>query len=147
MVAAGVMSPLGAGLEATRQALREARDCISPVTRFSVAQCRCTTAGQVDDCWLAEVVPNDRKAQRLHRVSRMMIAALRELLAQAPDFRPELMVVGTTSGGMSFGEHYYRALQQSDAHARQVPSWIANYPPQKPAADALEACGLAPPAR
>ena len=145
VVAAGVVSPLGAGLEATRSALREARDCVSAVTRFSVAQCRCTTAGQVEDRWLAEVVPDDRKAQRLHRVSRMMIAALRELLAQAPAFRPDLMVVGTTSGGMSFGEQYYRALQQSDGRTRQVPSWIANYPPQKPAADALEACGLAAP--
>ena len=41
----------------------------------------------------------------------MMIGALAELLEQAPDFRPELTVVGTTSGGMSFGEQYYRALQ------------------------------------
>ncbi|MGH8164994.1 MAG: beta-ketoacyl synthase N-terminal-like domain-containing protein, partial [Rhodanobacteraceae bacterium] len=145
VVAAGLVSPLGTGLEETRKALREARDCVSPVTRFSVAQCRCTTAGQVDDRWLAEVVPNDRKARRLHRVSRMMIAALRELLAQAPEFQPDLMVVGTTSGGMSFGEQYYRALQQRDARARQVPSWIANYPPQKPAADALQACGLTAP--
>ncbi|HEY2801063.1 MAG TPA: beta-ketoacyl-[acyl-carrier-protein] synthase family protein [Chthoniobacterales bacterium] len=145
VVAAGVVSPLGAGLEATRRALREARDCISPVTRFSVAQCRCTTAGQVDDRWLAEVVPNDRKARRLHRVSRMMITALQELLAQAPDFRPDLVVVGTTSGGMSFGEQYYRALQQPDVQTRQVPSWIANYPPQKAAIDALEASGLAAP--
>ncbi|MGH7937253.1 MAG: beta-ketoacyl-[acyl-carrier-protein] synthase family protein, partial [Chthoniobacterales bacterium] len=145
VVAAGVVSPLGAGLEATRTALREARDCVSPVTRFSVSQCRCTTAGQVDDDWLAGAVPNDRKARRLHRVSRMMIAALRELLAQAPAFRPDLMVVGTTSGGMSFGEQYYRALQHSDAPRHQVASWIANYPPQKPAADALEACGLPAP--
>ncbi len=142
MVAAGVVSPLGAGLAATRAALREARDCVTPVTRFSVEQCRCTTAGQVPDDLLAKVLPNDRKAGRLHRVSRMMILALRELLAQAPEFRPELAVVGTTSGGMSFGEKYYRALQQADARAQRLPTWIANYPPQKPAVDALEACGL-----
>ena len=34
VVAAGVVSPLGAGLGATLAALREARDCVSPVTSF-----------------------------------------------------------------------------------------------------------------
>jgi 3-oxoacyl-[acyl-carrier-protein] synthase II len=145
VVAAGVISPVGAGLEATLASLRAARDCISPVERFPVEQCRCTTAGQVEDAWLAGVLPNDRRARRLHRASRMMIGALAELLEQAPGFRPELTVVGTTSGGMSFGEQYYRALQQPGARAADLPGWIANYPPQKPAVDALEACGLACP--
>ena len=137
VVAAGVISPLGAGLAETLTALREARDCVSPVTRFPVEQCRCRTAGQVSDEWLAQILPNERKARRLHRVARMTIFALEELLAQAPDFAPELTVVGTTSGGMSFGEQYYRALQRADGRARQFPSWIANYPPQKPIVDAL----------
>ena len=75
----------------------------------------------------------------------MMIAALAEVLEQAPGFQPQLTVVGTTSGGMSFGEQYYRALGQPAARRTQAPEWIANYPPQKPAIDALEACGLTSP--
>jgi 3-oxoacyl-[acyl-carrier-protein] synthase II len=142
VVAAGVVSPLGVGLAATLRALLEARDCVSPVTRFPVEQCRCSTAGQVADEWLRDVMPNDRKSRRLHRASRMMIGTLAELLEQAPDFRPELTVVGTTSGGMSFGERYYRTLQLAGTRAVGSPAWIANYPPQKPAVDALEACGL-----
>jgi len=145
VVAAGIVSPLGAGFEATLETLRRARDCVSPVTRFSVEQCRCTSAGQVEDAWLAGTVPNDRRTRRLHRASRMMICALAELVEQAPDFRPELTIVGTTSGGMSFGEQYYRALQQPEARAAKFPEWIANYPPQKPAVDALETCRLASP--
>lgn len=145
VVAAGIVSPLGAGLAATRDALREARDCVSPVTSFPVEQCRCTTAGQVADKWLADFAPNDRRARRLHRASRMMIGALTELRAQKPDFRPQLTVVGTTSGGMSFGEQYYRALQTPAGRMKRSPGWIANYPPQKPAIDALEACGLTSP--
>src|SRR4030095_8690835 len=90
---------------------------------------------------LRAVSPTHRKSRRLHRASRMMIGALAELLEQAPDFRPELTVVGTTSGGMSFGEHYYRALQLAGTRTAS-PAWIANYPPQKPTVDALEACGL-----
>jgi 3-oxoacyl-[acyl-carrier-protein] synthase II len=145
VVAAGVVSPLGVGFGATLEALREARDCVSPVTRFPTEQCRCTTAGQVADEWLAGVLPNDRKARRLHRASRMMIGALAELLEQAPGFRPELAVIGTTSGGMSFGEQYYRALQHPGARATGAPGWIANYPPQKAAVDALDAFGLTSP--
>ena len=145
VVAAGIVSPLGAGLEATREALREARDCVSPVTSFPVEQCRCTTAGQVAEEWLRDFAPNDRRARRLHRASRMMIGALRELRARAPEFRPQITVVGTTSGGMSFGEQYYRALQEPASRMRRSPGCIANYPPQKPAIDALEACGLTSP--
>ncbi len=145
VVAAGVVSPLGAGLGPTLAALREARDCVSPMTRFPIEQCRCSTAGQVADEWLTPFLPNDRKTRRLHRASHMMIAALAELLEQAPAFRPELMVVGTTSGGMSFGEQYYRVLQEPGARTTGTPGWIANYPPQKPAADALEAFGLTSP--
>jgi 3-oxoacyl-[acyl-carrier-protein] synthase II len=145
VVAAGIVSPLGVGLGATLAALREARDCVSSVTRFAVEQCRCSTAGQVSDEWLSDVLPNDRKARRLHRASRMMITALAELLEQAPGFRPELTVIGTTSGGMSFGEQYYRALQKPGTRAAAAPGWIANYPPQKPAIDALEVFGLTSP--
>lgn len=145
VVAAGVISPLGAGLEATHASLNAARDCVSPVERFPVAQCRCKTAGQVDDSWLLDLLPNDRRARRFHRASRMIIAALAEVLEQTPEFRPQLTVVGTTSGGMSFGEQYYRALQRPGTRAARVPEWIANYPPQKPALDALAACCLASP--
>jgi 3-oxoacyl-[acyl-carrier-protein] synthase II len=99
----------------------------------------------VADEWLKGVSPNDRKSLRLHRASRMMIGALAELLEQVPDFHPEITVVGTTSGGMSFGEDYYRALQQPGSRQARSPAWIANYPPQKPAVDALEACLLSSP--
>jgi 3-oxoacyl-[acyl-carrier-protein] synthase II len=145
VVAAGAISPLGAGLPATLEALREARDCVSPVSSFPVDQCRCTTAGQIKDAWLNDLLPDDRRFRRLHRASRMMITALRELLEQAPDFRPELTVVGTTSGGMSFGEEYYRALHRTKTRQARTAQWIANYPPQKPAIDALQACGLTSP--
>ena len=49
VVAAGVVSPLGFGLAETLDSLRRAKDCVTQVTRFSVAECRCKTAGQVPD--------------------------------------------------------------------------------------------------
>jgi 3-oxoacyl-[acyl-carrier-protein] synthase II len=140
IVAAGVVSPLGFGLAETLESLRSARDCIQPVTRFPVGKCRCKAAGQIPD----ERLPaweGKKEAQRHHRASGMMIAALGEALKQDPGLRPDLTVIGTTSGGMSFGESYYRSLssRQTAAHA---PSWIANYPPQKPVTDALEAFAI-----
>ena len=74
----------------------------------------------------------------------MMIFALDEALAQAPGFAPELTVVGTTSGGMTFGEEYYRALHARSS-LRRAPELIANYTPQKPVMDAQEALGISAP--
>jgi 3-oxoacyl-[acyl-carrier-protein] synthase II len=71
----------------------------------------------------------------------MMIAALSELHEQDRQFEPELTVIGTTSGGMSFGQDYYRALLNGRS-ARRAPEWVANYPPQKPVLDAQAAFGI-----
>src|SRR5258707_8083009 len=135
--AAGVVSPLGFGLTETLDSLRDARDCITAVTRFSVAECRCKTAGQISDDRLLSGLNKKLRAKRLHRASHMMIQALREAVMQAPQFEPELTVIGTTSGGMSYGERYYRSLCQS-GDLRHAPTWIANYPAQKPVIDAQE---------
>src|SRR6476469_4158779 len=109
VVAAGVISPLGSGLEETAESLRIGRDCVTPIARFSVEQCRCKTAGQVREDQMVSV-GSDRRRRRMHRASHMMIRALNEALAKAPGFQPQLTIVGTTSGGMTFGEEYYRAL-------------------------------------
>jgi 3-oxoacyl-[acyl-carrier-protein] synthase II len=145
VVAAGIVSPLGFGLHETLASLREGRDCVSPVTRFPVEHCRCKTAGQVSDARLAGAGEPQLRSGRLHRVAQMMILALGEALAQAPGFQPELSIVGTTSGGMTFGEEYYRGLKGGRISARRAASLIANYTPQKPVVDAQEAFGLSAP--
>ena len=144
VVAAGVVSPLGFGIDETAESLRVGRDCVAPVTRFETAQCRCKTAAEVADSGLIARMPNRRQSRRLHRAAQMMIVALQELRAQAASFEPELTVVGTTSGGMTFGEAYYRSLK-SQAALRRVPSLIANYTPQKAVMDAQEAVGISAP--
>ena len=144
VVAAGVVSPLGFGLTETAEALRAARDCITSVERFCVEQCRSKTAGQIPDGRLDEYRRRGRHSERLHRAAKMMIAALGEAVEQSPGFKPELTVVGTTSGGMTFGEEYYRALHAHTA-LRRTPLLIANYTPQKPIMDAQEAFGISAP--
>ncbi len=145
VVGAGIVSPLGLGLEESLGSLRDAKDCVTPVTAFPVDRCRCQTAGQVPDAWLAAADDLHEHPERLHRVARMMILALKEALQLTAEFTPELTVVGTTSGGMTFGEQYYRGLKTGGISARQAPTLIANYTPQKPVMDAQEAFGIAAP--
>jgi 3-oxoacyl-[acyl-carrier-protein] synthase II len=144
VVAAGIVSPLGFGLNETVNSLRAARDCVTPVTRFSVGQCRCKTAGQVPDERLLGRERKEGRARRLHRASHLMIHALQEAFSQDRQFEPELAVIGTTSGGMSYGEDYYRSLHRH-GDLRHSPAWIANYPAQKPVIDALEAFEISAP--
>jgi len=74
-----------------------------------------------------------------------MILAMKEALDQAGYYQPELTVVGTTSGGMTFGEQYYRGLTANGGSTNHAPSLIANYTPQKPVMDAQEAFGIGAP--
>ncbi len=124
VTAAGVISPLGFGLAETLESLRSAQDCVTPVMRFSVTQCRCKTAGQVSDSRLLASHAQIPRSGRLHRASHMMIQALQELVTQQPEFQPELTVVGTTSGGMSYGERYYRSLNGT-GDLRHAPTWMS----------------------
>lgn len=73
-----------------------------------------------------------------------MIAAMAELLELDPGFKPEITIIGTTSGGMSFGQDYCRALNRHET-LRRAPQWLANYPPQKPVLDAQNAFGISAP--
>jgi 3-oxoacyl-[acyl-carrier-protein] synthase II len=144
VTAAGVVSPLGFGLAETLESLQSARDCVTPVMRFSVTQCRCKTAGQISDSRLLSNHAQIPRSGRLHRASHMIIQALQEVITQQPDFKPQLTVIGTTSGGMSYGERYYRSLNAA-GDLRHAPTWIANYPAQKPMIDAQTLFGISAP--
>jgi 3-oxoacyl-[acyl-carrier-protein] synthase II len=144
VVAAGIVSPLGFGLAETTESLRNGRDCVTGVAQFSVAQCRCKTAGQIPDERLEKIGQGLPHSARQHRAARMVISAMQGIRQICPDFEPELTVVGTTSGGMTFGEKYYRSLQ-GRVQSHRSPTWIANYLPQKPIMDAQDAFGISAP--
>ena len=143
VVAAGIVSPLGFGSTETLQSLRQARDCVTPVTAFPVDKTRCKTAGQIDEERLLSTARRSRRDRRLHPASHMVITALAELLEDTPGFWPEIAIVGTTSGGMSFGEIFYRTLGNGNGCSAAL---IANYPPQKQIVDAMEKFGINVPA-
>jgi 3-oxoacyl-[acyl-carrier-protein] synthase II len=146
VTAIGVVSPLGVGSEETARALRTGHDGVMPVTAFDVSKTRCKTAGLVDMTRVKASLnaTKDRRERQRHPASLMMMAAAGEVRQGDGGFDPELLVIGTTSGGMSFGEAFYRAQvrkQQPKARA----AWLANYLPQKPVLDAEEAWPCAAP--
>ena len=136
ITAMGTVSPLGIGCREASRALRESRDCVAPVTMFDVSKCRSKTAGH------APFLPAED--ERLHPASRMMIAAALEARAGDAGFVPECAVIGTTSGGMSDGERYFRT---QSTRQRGQGALIANYPAQRPVLDALRALGSTAPAQ
>ncbi len=137
----GVVSPLGSDAVSNLQSLAEGKDSVTLVDRFDVSKTRCKTAGQIPDHWLDNAFRPGRTARRLHRGARMAALALREACASANGSSPELMVVGTTCGGMSYGEVFYRGLLSSNSR-RGSAGLIGNYTPQKSIQDALEGNGL-----
>ena len=138
----GVVSPLGQGLEGTARSLKEGHDGVRPVTTFDVSKTRCKTAGQAPAKLCIVAPPGDKSPWHRHAphpASFMMIAAAQELQRSDPGFQPELAVIGTTSGGMSFGEQFYRA-QVEKRRPRKRAAWLANYLSHKAVLDAQQAC-------
>ena len=136
ITAIGVVSPLGIGCTETERALREGRDCVQPVATFDVSKCRSKTAG-----YAPVLAAGD---ERLHPASRMMISAAQQTRTGDAGFVPELAVIGTTSGGMSDGEHFFRTQKtRSPQHAEM----LANYSAQRPVVDALRSLDSAAPAQ
>jgi 3-oxoacyl-[acyl-carrier-protein] synthase II len=137
----GIVSPLGPDSDSNLQSLLCARDAVTTVGSFDVSRTRCKTAGQIPDEWMKDAFPQRRSSSRLHRSARMVAMALHEACESAKRPCPELLIVGTTSGGMSYGELYYRRLLAT--HSRKgLARLVGNYMPQKPVLDALNANGL-----
>src|SRR5258707_10673182 len=92
----GIVSPIGNGASENLAGLRAGRDGVSTVTAFDVSKTRCKTAGQVNDDWLKDVFPANRRTQRLHRRSRMVAAALEAAMSMAGATSPELVAFSTS---------------------------------------------------
>lgn len=142
----GCVSPLGIGLPATLDSLLDSRDGISPVRLFSVEGSRARTAGQVDEALSERAVAVSPEAQGWSRPAQMVLLAMDEALRGAPGFVPEQTIVATTSGGMTLGEEFYRALVARDGIARTTRK-VRHYVPHEPVLQAMSALGLNTPVR
>ncbi len=104
----GIVSSLGSGLAATRQALAANRSGIRPLTLFPLLQDSPLPVGQA---------PPDTPAADLPRTHRLAQAAALQAMAEGPE-PPEAVIIGTTTGGILTTEALLRSDERDTARYR-----------------------------
>jgi 3-oxoacyl-[acyl-carrier-protein] synthase II len=145
---AGVVTALGLGWKANAEGFRAGHVAIRPVTVFDASRQRVKVAGEVR---LADAMPktrlSSRHLRRIDRASRMLLIAAHEAWRQAGWEPAENLpvVLGTTSGGMSLGEAYYRNAITTPGSHRNQPTRVVHYQAQRQALDLEEALSFSGP--
>src|SRR5262249_15259181 len=142
---AGIITAHGCGWEVNAAGFREGRRQFRAVTLFDVSRHRVRVASQVS---LPESIPTrrlpKRAAQRLDRAARLLLVAADEAWNRARlEGTTDLpIVLGTTSGGMSLGETYYRQAIEHPASSSKQASRVLHYLCQTQAMVLEEAFGF-----
>jgi len=142
----GCVSPLGCDVPATRLTLNAGRDGISTVRLFPVDTFQSRTAGQVPGEFEALAEGLHSASRDWPRAAKLVWLAMHEALSSRPGFVPDIVVAGTTSGGMDFGELFFRGLA-SGMPQRLARRWVRGYVPQQPVLEAMDAFGFDAPVR
>ncbi len=139
---AGIITALGTGWKTNAEAFRVGRTAFRPVSLFDVSRQRAKTAAEADlPLTLPQTHLDQRRLNRLDRAGKMLLLATHEAWQQAGWESAEKVpfVLGTTGGGMLFGEDYFRrALQQPYKHRGQAVRAVC-YQPQVQARLVMEA--------
>jgi 3-oxoacyl-[acyl-carrier-protein] synthase II len=144
----GIVSPLGNGWKANAAGFQSGRIAIRPVTLFDVSRQRVKVAAQA----VLPEIPlstrlEKRKLRRLDRGAQMLLLATQEAWTtsgwEPSDNLP--FVLGTTSGGMSLGEDYYRQATQTPGDRRKQASRVLHYQAQQQALSVAAAFGFGGP--
>jgi 3-oxoacyl-[acyl-carrier-protein] synthase II len=135
----GCISALGPDHAKTAQALREGRDGFRRVSLFSTEGCQTDLAGEIAAEYL-KGFKDQPLPPSAHRVSLLLWQAWEQAVAIRPDFVPEAAVFGTTSGGMSFGEEFFRGLREGQP-LRDFRERVREYVPQQAALDLIQTAG------
>jgi 3-oxoacyl-[acyl-carrier-protein] synthase II len=142
---AGIVTALGQGWEANAAGFRTGTNAIKPVTLFDVSRQRVKVAAEahISDTCLSGRVP-DRFLRRMERAAKMALLAADEAWRQS-GWEPSddlQIVLGTTSGGMTLGEAYYRqAINTPTLHSKQA-SRVIYYQAQRQALDLVDGLGI-----
>lgn len=142
---AGIITALGMGWKPNAEGFRAGKTAMRPVTLFDASRQRVKIAAEVD---LPDKLPptrlTGRQLRRMDRATELLLLAAHEAWQQAgwqpSDNLP--LVLGTTSGGMSLGETYYRQAIQTPKDARQQATRVQHYQAQRQALDVADAFGF-----
>jgi 3-oxoacyl-[acyl-carrier-protein] synthase II len=144
----GIVTSYGIGWEKNGEGFRWGHTSFRPVTLFDVSRQRVKRAAEVD---LPESLPGsklpERKQRRMERAARLLVFAADEALTGAgwDAHGATPLVLGTTSGGMSRGEEFYREAMSSPTRNRLQATRVSYYVAQRQALDLAEAYGLSGP--
>lgn len=141
----GIITAHGNDWDSNAEGFRLGRLAIKPVTLFDVSRQRVQVAAEAG---LPDELPSSnlpaRESRRLDRAGRLLLHAAHEAWQQSR-WTPEgqlPLVLGTTSGGMSLGEAFYRkAMTQSNSQRGQA-ARVLHYQPQRQALNLAEAFGF-----
>ena len=142
---AGIVTALGIGWKPNAEGFRAGRLAFRPVTHFDVSRQRVKVAAEVD---LPDALPptglSSRQVARLDRAGAMLLQAAYGAWQQAQWQRADNvpLVLGTTAGGMSLGEAYYRQAVQMPCRHRQQPTRAIHYQAQVQGRMVLDALGF-----
>ena len=142
------MTPTWSGWKPNAGGFRAGRRAFRPVTLFDVSRQRAKIAAEVD---LPATLPptglNDRQIARLDRAGMMLLLAAKEAWCQAGWESAENLplVLGTTAGGMTLGEAYFRQALQTPLRQRRQPTRAVYYQAQVQARMVLDALNFSGP--
>ncbi len=150
MTGAGIVTALGVGWKTNAEGFRLGRTPARPVTLFDVSRQRVKVAAEVD---LPETLPlgrlTPRQSARLDRGAKLLLLAAHEAWHQAGWEPMENLpfVLGTTAGGMSLGEDYYRQAVETPSRFVGQPTRALYYQGQTQARTVSDALGFSGPMR
>ena len=139
---AGIITALGEGWKINAEGFRKGRVALRPVTLFDVSRQRVKVAAEAD---LPAELPKTRlrghELRRMDRAAKLLLVAASEAWQQSGWQGSEDLpvVLGTTSGGMSLGQDYYRQAVGEPRKRRRQPSRVLHYQSQRQGLDLADA--------
>jgi len=141
---AGIITALGLGWKPNAEGFRTGRTAFRPVSLFDVSRQRAKNAAEVDlPATLPPATLDAKQIARFDRAASLLLLATGEAWQQSGWEPTEHLplVLGTTAGGMSFGEAYFRQAVQRPRNHRHQPTRAVHYQPQVQARMILDALG------
>jgi len=145
----GVITSLGRGWKDNAEGFRTGRRAFRDVTLFDVSRHRTKIAAEAD---IPSDVPmmklHSRARHRLDRAAKLLLTAADEAVQQsrlnfsAASLHKTPIVLGTTSGGMSMGQAYYRTAIESPLAKTNQATKVLQYLAQSQIAGLAEALGI-----
>jgi 3-oxoacyl-[acyl-carrier-protein] synthase II len=141
----GIITALGRGWKKNSEGFREGRCAIKPLTLFDVSRQRSKLGAAAE---IPEELPKskltEKHANRMDRAAKLLLFAAHEAWTQS-GWQPSEnlpLVLGTTSGGMMFGERYLRQTLDTPHSQHNQPRRIIHYNAQRQALDVCDALGF-----